>query len=113
MSIYTENLIKSLREHLIDKISNIFEKHGKKDNLGCTSIQALGICDESIYLVINDEPEYNSNVLYLGELEKLWDALGGICVRTFEYGSTHITELPTETLIKCYEYLSVLENKKQ
>ena len=113
MSIYTENLIKSLREHLIDKISNIFEKHGKKDNLGCTSIQALGICDESIYLVINDEPEYNSNVLYLGELEKLWDVLGGICVQTFEYGSTHITELPTETLIKCYEYLSVLENKKQ
>ena len=113
MSIYTENLIKSLREHLIDKISNIFEKYGKKNNLGYTSIKALDICDESICLVINDEPEYNSKVIYLGELEELCDALGDICVRTFEYGSTHITELPTETLIKCYEYLSVFENKKQ
>ena len=116
MSNYTENLIESLREHLIEEIGNIFDKHSTKDDLGDTSIQALDLSDESIYLIIDNEPEYNDvidgEVIYLGELVEFWDNLGEICVQTFEYGSKSIVELPTETLIKCYEYLSVLENKE-
>ena len=115
MSNYTENLIESLREHWIEEISNIFDNHSKKDNLGDTSIQALDLSDESIYLIIDNEPEYNDvidgEVIYLGELVEFWDNLGEICVRTFEYGSKSIVELPTEALLKCYDCLSVLENK--
>lgn len=117
MKTNIEEKIEELKEILIDDITTIFCKHSRKDDLGEVSIQSGEICDESLYIVVDEETSYDDNtdseVIHVDEIAEFWYDLGEVDVRTFEHGSMSLGNLSIDNLIKCHEYLSLLENETE